>query len=83
MKRINAKTQWLGLWDYGNGVYKGNTIRRHELPPHAKLIVKENEHYKVGSAQPKFVYCFASGSEENVENLNVEYVEYYGDVTVR
>lgn len=38
MKRVNAKTQWLGLWDYGNGVYKGNTIRKHELPPHAKLI---------------------------------------------
>ena len=72
-KRINAKSKWLGLWDCGNGVYVSSTLRKHEIPPHAKFIVKENKYYRPNGNTPKFVYCFASGDEIDAVTLDVEY----------
>lgn len=74
-KRVNAKSKWLGLWDCGNGVHISSTLRKHEIPPHAKLVVKENEYYNAGTNRPKFVYCFAAGDEADAISLDVEYKE--------
>lgn len=74
-KKVNAKSEWLGLWDYGNGMYSGRPIRKYEIPPHAKLIVMENKYYKEGSDRPKYVYCFAAGNETDTITMKVDYKE--------
>ena len=73
----DAKTQWLGLWKTREGVYSGQTIKRDEIPDHAKLIVRYNKFYESDSNRPRFVYCFASGNAEKaitIEITNDEYV---------
>lgn len=56
------KTKWLGLWKQRDAVYSGQTIKREEIPEHAKLIIRYNKFYDKNSNAPRFVYCFATGN---------------------
>ena len=59
---MSKKTKWLGLWKQRDAVYSGQTIKREEIPEHAKLIIRYNKFYDKDSNAPRFVYCFANGN---------------------
>lgn len=55
----SLKTKWEGLWQNREGVYSGYTIKKTDIPPYSKLIVRYNRFYEKGSNKPRFVYMFA------------------------
>lgn len=71
-----AKTQWLGLWKNRQGVYSGQTIKKAEIPPYSRLIVRYNKFWNANSNLPKFVYCFASGDAARAITIEVTHDEY-------
>ena len=74
---MNEKTKWLGLWKNRSGVYSGRTIKKADIPPYTRIIVRYNKFYEKDSNKPKYVYCFANGEASDaitVETTKGEYI---------
>ena len=59
-KGKDKQTEWYGLWKNG-GVYSGYTIKKEDIPPYSKIVLRFNKFYKKDSGRPRFQYCFANG----------------------
>lgn len=72
----STKTEWKGLWFKREGVYSGEVLKKSDIPPYARLILRYNKFYEKGSNRPKFVYCFANGDAADAITLKQETEEY-------
>ena len=59
-KGKDKQTEWYGLWKNG-GVYSGYTMKKADIPPYSKIVLRFNKFYKKDSDRPRFQYCFANG----------------------
>ena len=72
----SLKTKWEGLWQNREGVYSGYTIKKTDIPPYSKLIVRYNRFYEKGSNKPRFVYMFAQKAAADAITLQIDKDEY-------
>ena len=70
------KTKWEGLWQQREAIYSGKVIKKADIPPYSRLIVRYNKYYEKDSNKPRFVYCFASGDAAKAITLEIERDEY-------
>lgn len=71
------KTNWLPLWYQTKGVYTGKIIKKDEIPPRTRLVLKFNKFYKNDKC-PKFVYCFSDREAlDGIEHEKVELQQHY------
>lgn len=68
----DEKTQWQGLWKTRKAVYRSQVIKKKDIPPYARLIVRFNKNYHSDTDRPKFVFCFANGKAEQAITLERE-----------
>ena len=69
-------TKWEGLWAQGeSGMYAGYPIKKKDIPPHTRIMVRFNESYIKDSKRPRFVYCFADSEGYKERCADLEYVE--------
>ena len=73
---MNDKTNWLGLWNNREGVYSGQVIKKADIPPYARLVVRYNKFYEKDSNRPRFVYCFASGDSAKAITVKKTHEEF-------
>lgn len=59
-KGKDKQTEWYGLWKNGD-VYSGYTMKKADIPPYSKIVLRFNKFYKKDSGRPRFQYCFANG----------------------
>ena len=53
-------TKWEGLWaQERQGFYSGYTIKKADIPPYTRIVMRYNKYYEKDSTKPRFVYCFA------------------------
>lgn len=69
---MSLKTEWEGLWKQRDGVYSSYVLKKEDIPPYSKLIVRHNKYYEKDSTKPRFVFCFANGDSEKAITLKTE-----------
>ena len=71
----DEKTSWQGLWKARKSVYRSQVIRKKDIPPFARLIVRYNKFYSADSQRPRFVFCFANGEAEKAITMERKFEE--------
>ena len=69
---MSLKTKWEGLWKQRDGVYSSYVLKKEDIPPYSKLIVRHNKYYEKDSTKPRFIFCFANGDSEKAITLKTE-----------
>lgn len=66
-----STTKWEGLWFHKGkhgAFYSGYVIKKKEIPPYTRLVIRHNKYWKKDNDKPtpRYVYCFmdATGHEE-------------------
>lgn len=69
------KTKWQGLWAQDRqGLYAGRVIKKADIPPYTRVVMRYNKFYEKGGNKPKFIFCFAdsAGYEQTCVPLDYE-----------
>ena len=69
-------TKWEGLWEQDRkGLYAGQVIKKKEIPPYTRIVIRKNKFYEKGCNRPSFVYCFADSDGFKEKCISLEYKE--------
>ena len=74
---MNEKTEWKGLWRNRAGVYSGQVLKKDDIPENARLVIRKNKFYEVGSNRPMYVYTFAEGDAADAITIESYTVNMY------
>lgn len=70
-------TNWMGLWPQDKkGIFRGQTIKKSEIPEHTTIVLRYNKFYEPGGNRPRFVYCFADSEGYEYKCVSVEKQPY-------
>ena len=69
-------TKWMGLWPQDRqGFYAGQVIKKQDIPPHTRIVLRYNKFYEKDSNKPRFVYCFADSEGYKSKCVPIEIEE--------
>lgn len=69
-------TKWLGLWaQERQGFYAGQVVKKADIPPHTRIVLRYNKYYEKDSNKPRFIYCFADSKGYESKCVPIEIAE--------